>query len=220
MTIKQIKNLTDNITNKYQNGYLSGQEFNDLFRAAETSYQNFLIGNLHQFRATRTPVSMVGLDMTKSVVERLSPFRVTITATVGDTGEVSKSSNIAAVEAINKEDGTRVKFVHPNRLSYYLNSVVWDLASNPIYVDYDTYWKFYPDTIEVVITAITTPPHSKWAFTTVGDREMYDNINSVDPIWKDADCLEIVGRMCKLIGVALKDGELMQFGQGITLQGE
>jgi hypothetical protein len=220
MTIKQIKNLLDVITNKYQNGYLSGQEFNDLFRAAEIGYQNLLLGNLHQMRSGR-PLPMIGLDMNKAVVEKLSPFRTAINATVTASGEISKSSNIVAIETMNKADGTRIKFVFPNMVSYYLNSAVWDLAANPIYTEYDTYFRFYPDTLgAIVITGIKTPPHSKWAFTLVGDSEVYDNVNSVDPIWKDADCLEILGRVCKLAGVSLKDGELMQFGQGVTIQGE
>lgn len=131
-------------------------------------------------------------------------------------------SDVVAVETINKADGTRIYWVAPNRLSYYLNSSVWDLATQPIYTEYDTYYKVYPNTtvFDVVITAIRRPPYSKWAYTVVDDVEVYNNVASTDPLWKDVDIVDIIGRMCKNIGISLKDGELTNYGQSIINQGE
>jgi hypothetical protein len=158
--------------------------------------------------------------MTKASVEKLSPFRFTITVNSGASGEVYKQTDMAALEAMNKADGTRVYMVAPNRLSYYLNSSVWDLTTQPIYAEYDTYYQVYPSGIDIVITGIKFPPMSKWAYTYAGDTQVYDNMNSSDPIWKDMDTVEIIGRMCKHIGVSLKDGELMNYAQSIINQGE
>jgi hypothetical protein len=219
MTIKQVKNIIDFVTNKYQLGYMSGEEFNQIFRLSELSYLSFLAGNLHQFSPGR-PIPRVGLGMTKSNVEKLSPFRFTVSVNSGTAGEVSKMSDVAAVETMNKADGTRIYWVAPNRLSYYLNSSVWDLSTQPVYSEYDTYYKVYPSNIDIVITAIRVPPYSKWAYDVVNDVEVYNNISSTDPLWKDVDVVEIIGRMCKHIGISLKDGELSNYGQSIINQGE
>lgn len=219
MTIKQVKDIIDFVTNKYQLGYISGSEFNLMFRAAEVAHMSFLTGNLHQFTPGR-PVPRVGLDMTKQVAEKLAPFRYTISVPVPSNGEIGKMSDVAAVETMNKTDGTRLYYVAPNRLSYYLNSSVWDINEQPIYAEYDTYYRVYPSNIDVVITAIRTPPYSKWAFNVIDNMEVYDNLSSIDPLWKDPDVMEIIGRMCKAIGVSLKDGELMNYGQSVINQGE
>jgi hypothetical protein len=219
MTIKQVKNIIDFVTNKYQLGYMSGEEFNSIFRLAEVSNMSFLIGKLQQYQPGR-PIPRVGLDMNKQIVERLAPFRFTVAANNGSLGEVRKMSDIAAVETMNKTDGTRIYWVAPNRLSYYLNSSVWNLDNQPVYAEYDTYYRVYPANMDIVITAIRVPPYSKWAYNVVDDVEIYDNLGSTDPIWKDVDVVEIIGRMCKHIGVSLKDGELMNYAQSIINQGE
>lgn len=219
MTIKQVKETFDFITNKYQLGYLSASEFNKIFRDSEIAQQSFLIGKLQQYQPGR-PIPRVALDQTKQIVERLAPFRFTTTVNSGASGEISKISDAAAIETMNKADGTRIYFVAPNRLSYYLNSSVWSLTDQPIYAEYDIYYRTFPSNLDVIITAIRTPPYSKWAYTTVDDVEIYDNINSVDPIWKDIDVVEIIGRMCKEAGVSLKDGELMNYGQSVINNGE
>jgi hypothetical protein len=219
MTIKEIKSFFDFITNKYQLGYVSGDEFNRLWRISELSHMDSLLGKEQQFSQGR-PVPRWGLDVTKRNVEGLAPFRYTITVNSGASGEISKMTDVAAIETVNKTDGTKLQFVSPNRLSYILNSSVWNITDQPVYAEYDTYYRTYPENISVVITAIKTPPFSKWAYIFIDENEVYDNLNSVDPIWKSTDCIEIIGRMCKHVGVSLKDGELVQYGQSIINQGE
>lgn len=214
MKIKEIKEQFEIITNKYQDGSFNGDEFNILFRKAEMSYLNFLIGNLHI--PTKT-----GLGINKQVIEKLAPFRKTVSGTIGIDGSMSKPNNISIVEGMNKKTGQSIRLVPANKIDGYVNSSVYDVNNNPIYTEYDTYWRFYPESLgEVVATVIQHPPPSKWAYTMVSDREVYDDTNSVDPLWKENDIEEIVGRMMKATGVSLKDPEITQFGQSVTQTGE
>ena len=219
MTIKDVKDIIDFITNKYQLGYVSGDEFNKIFRISELGYLSFLLGNQHQYNPGR-PVPRVGLNMSKANTERLAPFRFTLATPSGVSGEISKMSDVAAIETMNTVDGKKLTYVSPNRLSYYLNSAVWNLVDQPIYVEYDTYYRTYPENLSVVVTAIRMPPFTKWEYDVIDDIEVYNNARSVDPIWKPLDVVEIIGRMCKHIGVSLKDGELMNYAQSIINQGE
>jgi hypothetical protein len=219
MTVKQVKSLIDFLANKYQLGYISGDEFNLTFRAAEMSHLSYLLGNTHQLQPGR-PVPRFGLNMTKANTERLAPFRFTVSINSGVSGEIPKMSDVVAVEAMNRVDGVPLYYVAPNRVSEYVNSAVRDLTVDPIYTEYDTYFRTFPSSLDVVVTAIRVPPTTRWAYNVIDDVEVYDNTASSDPIWKPGDTLEIVGRMCKLIGVSLKDGELMNYGQSIINQGE
>lgn len=226
MTIKRVKEIIDDLSNKEQLGYLSGAEFNNLFRISELSHFNFLLGNPTQYSPGR-PVPRVGLGMTKAIDERLAPFRVTIEYNIfGDDSKFDKPVDLVAIEAINGDDGTPICPVTHAALGRLLKSSVWDLRENPVYCDYDTYIQvFHPDLSDasfgfITITGITTPPESIWAYTVDGDIETYSPTGSIDPWWLDSDIYRIIGIMCKHVGIKLQDGVLMQSGQSIINQGE
>lgn len=221
MTIKNVYEIVTYIMNKHQGGYLNAAEFNLNFRKAELDHMDYLIG---EFRRTqyqgRVPVGPQ-LGINKKLNESLSPFRKPISLNTGDSGEVGKPNNMAIVEAMNMPDGTPIVPQQPERLGVRMKSVVNPPSKQPIYAEYDTYWKVYPiDMGAFVATVIEYPPFSKYAVTVVSSREVYDSANSVDPIWRNGDLMEIIGRMLKTIGVNLKDGELLQYAQSIINQGE
>jgi hypothetical protein len=160
--------------------------------------------------------------MSKLISEALSPFRSTIGGAIGASGEMDKPTNVKVVESFNKQDGTNIRFISPEKLGYVLTSEVVPLsASNPIYVEYDTYWRIYPENIgAVVATVIEMPPPSKWAYTLDSDeREIYSSTSSIDPLWKESDMLKIIARLLKQFGVSVKDGELMQYSENIINNG-
>ena len=65
------------------------------------------------------------------------------------------------------------------------------------------------------------PADVKWNYTLDGSgRPVYTSTGSVDPLWKDNDIDELVGRAAKIIGVSFKEPTLSQFGQGVINTGE
>lgn len=222
MTIKNVYDITNFLINKHQGGFLNYIEFNNAFRLAELEHMDYLTGEFRQLQYGR-PIPRIGIGMNKKITESLSPFRKTLSLNTGQYGEIGKPNNVAVVDAMNKtSDGTPIIPVQPEHLGNRLKSVVVSLDNHPVYVEHDTYWKIYPENIgSIVATIIEYPPFSKYAVTVDGTgRESYDNANSVDPIWKNRDVIEIIGRMLKSIGLHLKDGEAMQYAQSIINQGE
>lgn len=221
MTIAHIYQTVFDIINKHQGGYLSADEFNRHFRNAELHHMDFLIGELRRYQYGR-PVPNVGIGMSKKINEALAPFRKTIAINTGTTGEVPKPNNVAIAEAMYRVDGVEIRPVQAEELGEAIRNSVVKIENNPRYVEYNTYWMVYPNDMgSGIATVIENPPYSKYAITVnASGREEYDSVNSVDPIWKNGDVVEIIGRMIKTIGVNLKDGELMQYAQSIINQGE
>lgn len=220
MTSKSIYDAVCYIINKHQGGHLSAAEFNQNFRVAEMHHMDFLVGELRRYQPGR-PVPIVGIGMSKKINEALAPFRKTIPINTGTTGEVPKPNNISIVEAMYKNDGNPIRPVQAEELSEVLQNTIVKIEDHPRYVEYNTYWMVYPNNLGTgIATVIENPPHSKYAVTVVNGREVYDSSNSIDPIWKNGDVVEIIGRMLKTIGVNLKDGEVMQYAQSVINQGE
>lgn len=84
----------------------------------------------------------------------------------------------------------------------------------PIYLRYSTYLQFYPITLgNAILTYLKQPPTSKWAYTLVSNRPVYDAVNSVQPIWSLTDINKIIYLVMQDCGINVRDQEAELFGQ-------
>ena len=91
----------------------------------------------------------------------------------------------------------------------YINNPI-DAPTNtePIYTEIGTNFKFWPATLgSAKIIYFKRPADAKWAYT--GDL-VYDSVNSVQLEWPENDHLDIVYRTLGIIGINLKDGDLIR----------
>ena len=81
---------------------------------------------------------------------------------------------------------------------------------------------FYPITLgTAVLSYVSVPPQIVWGYTLDGNgRPVYSSGTSVQPVWYDADKLEIISRALKLIGLNLQMGQLEQYANQVTNQGQ
>jgi hypothetical protein len=115
----------------------------------------------------------------------------------------------------------RVRYTQQESLYSYYNSTIDPVATNPIYMITSTGFQFYPITIgTVTLNYIKEAPSIVWAYTTVSGRPVYSSGTSVQPVWADVDLLEIITRALKLIGLNLQDGQLQQYANQVTQQGQ
>jgi len=49
---------------------------------------------------------------------------------------------------------------------------------------------------------------------------VYNPVGSVNPQWYDNDIDEVVGRALKILGVSIKEGALLNYGQQVIQSGE
>lgn len=211
------------IANKSQNGYITPQQFNLSINQAQNSYLNYLLGEFQQYAPTR-PIGRVEMGMNEILQQRLSPFiDVPYTLTVDVSGQSSYPPNYQQIVAMYTNTGfSRIRYVEQDKLYSYYNSVIDPLSTNPIYSIYSDGFQFYPTTIaNAKISYIRTPPEIIWAYIEDDNgRPIYDSGNSVDPLWNDVDCLDIISRALSMVGVNLQSAAILQYSNQIKQGGQ
>jgi len=223
MSIDTIYKIVQFISNKWEIGYITPEEFNRTFNIAQINLFNFLIGNSEQYQYG-SPKSRVGTGTPQRVSESLSPFfvRETLAVTSGEVTKPSQYSNVIAMRTTTNEYISRTE---SDRLSTKLKSVVAPISTtNALYVDGATTFYIYPTTgiTSVVLDYYKKPLDANWAYTVVNGRPTFNNTfpPSVNPLWRDTDVVKVIGRQLKLLGVHLKDQEISQYANTIIQTGE
>ena len=209
------------ICRKNQLGSLSPSDFNDAVSIAQNNYYDFLVGRLEQYRYDR-PIPRVGLNMTDNVTSRLSPFLTSSTVTVS-SGKITKPTGFNKLAAMLTPNNYRLYRIDYNRLPERLSDSIDPIdEENAFFVEEGTDFLIYPTTLpEITLKYYVVPTPLKWNYTTDGSgRPVYNPTGSVQPLWLTNDIDEIIGRAAKIIGVSLKDGTAMQFGESVIQKGE
>lgn len=222
MNVNDVYSLMRFISRKNQLTSLSPSEFQIAFNAASRNYYDFLVGRIEQYRYDK-PTPRVGLSMTDNVVGRLTPYMVSASLSV-TSGSVTKPNNFNKLLAMNTPNNFAVKRFEQNRLAKRLKDTVDPIdESNAFYVEETSVWKIFPTTgiATVTLKYLALPTNVIWAFTLDGSgRPVYNAGASVDPQWKDNDIDEVVGRALKILGVSIKEGALLNYGQQVIQTGE
>jgi len=207
--------------NKAQNGYLTPSEFNLTINQAQVSYQDSLLGEFQQYQPGR-PQARINYSQNENIRQRLTPLLATTALVVNaGTGAIAYPGDYVQADSLLTSTVQRVRYTQQDSLYSYLNSTIDPVATNPIYMITSTGFQFYPITIgTVTLNYIKEAPSIVWAYTTVSGRPVYSSGTSVQPVWADVDLLEIIARALKLIGLNLQDGQLQQYANQVTQQGQ
>lgn len=228
MNINTVKEWFEFVCNKYQKGYISGAEFNNLFNQCQLQYYDFLIGHIEQFQPGR-PVTRVGIGV-EAVMTKLSPFIKQNNSLTVTTQQATKpTSNTGFGRLLAMYDGANKKLdrVEHDKKGGRISSTVLPVANNPFYVEYATTWEIWPASIATVkIDYLPQKPDDiVWGYTVTSGREVYaatggTNGNSVHPLWYDTEIAAILARMFKATGVVLDDAQIMNYGQSVINMGD
>jgi len=223
MSVDFMYKLMFFITNKSQNGYLTPQQFNLSICQSQISYMNYLLGEFQQYSPGR-PVARVELGMNEILAQRLAPFVDPIyTLTINGSGVSPYPPNYEQIVAMFTNTGLqRVRYAEKDKIYSLVNSVIDPVATNPIYSIQSDGFQFYPITLaNAKISYVKTPPEIIWAYIEDDNgRPIYDTGNSVDPLWNDVDCLEIITRALSMVGVNLQSAAVIQYANQITKGGQ
>jgi hypothetical protein len=217
--------------NKAQNGYLTPSDFNLVINQAQTSYQDYLLGEFQQYQYGR-PQARINYSQNENIRQRLTPLITEATLTInGTTGESPYPADYVQVDSIITSDFKRVRYTQQDSLYSYYNSEIDPIATNPVYLIEPNKFQFYPKTLgSAILTYVKNAPDIVWAYTTVSGRPVYaptqtgvgvtPTTGTVQPVWDDVDLLEIITRALKLIGLNLQDGMVAQYANQITQTGQ
>jgi hypothetical protein len=219
--IDSIKQIVDFVSNKYQNGYLSGAEFNLLWAQAENNYYSFLLGPVEQYQPGR-PVPRVGLGMSETILAKLQPFIAKNHSATVTSGQLPVPADFERILAIRTmSDGEIVYVEHDRKPAALRDKIDPVTTSAPIYTPYATYWEINPSTVTTVkLDYMKTLPETKWNWSDGSGREIYNPTGSVDPLWRPTEIISIVGRLFLMLGISIKDSELIQYSNKIINTGE
>jgi hypothetical protein len=231
MNVNDMYRICQFAVNKAQNGYLTPSEFNLIINQAQVSYQDYLLGEFQQYQYGR-PQARINYSQNENIRQRLSPLITEATLTInGTSGEAPYPADYVQADAVRTTTFDRVRYVQQDSLYSYYNSKIDPIATNPIYLLEPTGFQFYPKTLgSAILTYIKDAPSIVWAYTTVAGRSVYaptqtgvgvtPTTGTVQPIWDNVDLLEIIARALKLIGLNLQDGQVQQYANQVTQQGQ
>lgn len=229
MNVNDMYRICQFAVNKAQNGYLTPSEFNLTINQAQVSYQDYLLGEFQQYQYGRAQ-ARIDYSQNENIRQRLSPLITSDTLTINGSGKAAYPADYVQSDTIITTAFNRVRFAQQDTLYSYYNSQIDPIATNPIYLLEPTGFQFYPVTLgSAILTYIKDAPEIIWGYTLVSGRPVYNPATynpstqpagSQQPVWDNVDLLEIIARALKLIGLNLQDGQVQQYANQVTQQGQ
>lgn len=204
-TIDECKRLLQyRATKGGYNGNISPDDFNLIWPRAEQRHFNKLYTQY---------------ELSQEIGECLMPFKTDpINANIDGTGKYTKPSNILHIDSMRvafSGSQREVRRFSDDRIANKLSSR-YDppTLEFPVYVEYKTYIQFYPiDLGQAIFVYLKDLTKSKWAYTLVGGRPIYDEANSVQPLWSEDDIDEISYIALSDIGINMRDQMVDAFAE-------
>jgi hypothetical protein len=222
MTANEMYLIVQYAINKNQNGYLDSDEFSRLANVAQDGYVSYLLGSFQTYQAGR-PIAKVELGQNSVVRQRLTPAIYGYTLNVDASGFAPYPADYIQTDSMWSIYGyKRVRWADQDKWYSMYNSVIDPVATNPIYMIKDKGFEFAPANItQAKMSYVKEPPRIYWGYDIdANGRRVYSPINSVDPIWDNVSCLEIIVRILSLAGLNLQLNNVMQYSEQIKQQGQ
>lgn len=202
-------------------GDITPDEFNNIINRAQYSYQNYLIGEIQQYQYGR-PISRIDYSQNEKIRQRLSPFVSTPTTLTVVAGVASYPADYILTDAMLTSDNKKVRYAAQDKLANILEDEIDPIDETPTYTIDEDGLTFYPTaTANPKLIYIKKAPAIVYATELdVNGREVYDPANSVDPVWNEMDCMEIVVRALAIMGVPLQLGQVQAYAQNIKQNGQ
>jgi hypothetical protein len=226
MTIDEVYKIVTYLVDKYQGTYLSPEDFNSIINMAQSQYLESLVdgtGNVN----SNNKNSPAGLIVNSAISDRLSKFYTEAPLTV-TAGVAPKPANMNTATSLRTSANRPIKKVFDDNLANHLvNPIDAPTNTDAIYMEFGDNFKFYPSTVAAPILGYIRNPNTMvWAYTgnlvysAAGGPSVVPTTGSVQPEWGDADMNEIIYRAIGIIGINLKDGDLLRVSQTIKNEGQ
>lgn len=228
MKVDVMYRIMQFIINKSQAGYFGPADFNLIINQAQRSYMNFLFGDVQQYQPGR-PIPKVSISLTQTTREILTAFIAPpVTLTIDADGLSPYPSDFQRADAMYTVEMNRIKFVQQDFLWSYLKSRINPVITNPIFLIEGDGFKFYPNTTynavalsQAKLSYVKTPTDIVWGSTPDGNgRPIYNSGSSVDPLWYDLDCMQVIARALRMVGVNLQLNVISEYAEEIIKTGE
>lgn len=205
-----------------QQGYVSPSDFNLVINQAQRSYQDWLVGEYQSYQPGR-PVSKVSFGQNQNVRQSLTPTIYGYILNLDSTGFSPYPGDFEKVDAMWTLYGNnRIRYIPQDDLWSVYNSRIDPYQSNPFYLIEDLGFRFYPRSLnQTKLSYVREAPAIIWGYITdVNGLPVYNAATSANPVWADLDCLEIIARALRLIGVNLDANVISAYAEEIKNVGQ
>jgi hypothetical protein len=117
-----------------------------------------------------------------------------------------------------------IRFVNQPRLASFWGSAIDPITEdgNHIYTLREAGIQFYPEHIGLArMSYVRTPPSIVWGYTEDSNGiPQWNPATSQNPVWGDTDCLQIIVRALRLVGVNLSSAAISQYANEVKMQGQ
>lgn len=224
MNSNQVYKLMLDIVGKnVQQGYLSPDDFYTYINAAQAEYLDYLLGEYQQYQAGR-PIAVVEIGNKERIRNSISPLIYNITLTPNTTtGIASLPSDYEMVDAMWEIYGFyNIRFVNQPRLASFHQSKIDPIQDNPVYLLKHEGFQFYPVDLGLArMSYVRTPPSIVWGWVADSNgNPVWNPATSQDPVWADADMLNIIARALRMFGVQVDSNTVSQYANEIKYKGQ
>lgn len=220
--------LMQSIINKNQQGYLSPDDFNYFINEASKSLFNEYRGKIAQYLNGR-PTPKAGYGRTQLITETLSYFFETAALTLASGIATIPDDHIETIDVSSTYNSGRVliRRVEHDRFYNYTNSVIDTPTTEfPIYMENNQEFQFSPTSLTgVQINYLKAPVTANWGYTiSLAGRPTYAptggvNGNSVNLEWDETEISNVVMRAISLMGISVKDQQMINWAEAQKAQG-
>lgn len=199
----------------------SPSEVMEVLHHAQMGYVMDKIGNPAKYQVGH-PIPPVSYQITKMVSEHLRPL------VKGETIPVTNGSFFVPQDFLYptslrlSKNGGKVDIVDDDKVSDRLASKIRIVdKDHPIVEISGNGYTVHPSTgvPSVYLKYLKIPPKPVYSTDILGDNEVYNDSKSVDLVWNGMAKEEIIARALQALGLNVKDGTVLNFGQYKTQQG-
>lgn len=231
MDANTVYNTIIYVANQFQRGNISPQRLNLIVQQGQTSFLDYCLGQMQQYQYG-SPNARVQYGVNETARQRLTPFINPVSTLIIDaTGLAPYPPSFEQVDAMymNVPARTRIRFVPQHKAPNYISDPIDPIDTNPVYLLESGGFRFYPNTNfdgvalgTALLSFVQTPAAFNWVGTPfdANGRPQYNAGASAGLAWYDVDCLEIMSRALRMVGVNLGAGEVNQYAENIIKGGQ
>jgi len=235
MTIDEAYKIVTYLVDKYQGAYIAPDDFNMIINMAQNQYIESIVDGTGNINSNNRK-SPAGIIVNSPVSDRLSKFYTEVNLNAA-TGIITKPADSWTITSIRTSSNRPVKKVFDDNLATHLtNPIDAPTSIDPIYMEAGDKIKIFPavpppTVLSYTIGYIRKPNRMVWAYyddlvhlpqgvPTPSGKVLIPSSGSKDPEWGDADMNEIIYIAVGLIGINLKDVDLIRASQTIKNEGQ
>ncbi len=231
MTIDKVYKIVTYLVDKHQGTYIAPEDFNTIINMAQYQYLESMIDKTGNVNSNNRN-SPTGMIVNSSISDKLSKLYVEESLNL-TSGVAGKPNGMWTATSLRTSTNRPIKKVFDDNLATNLsNPIDSPTVADPIYMEVANGFKFYPSNAgSPVLGYIRTPIEMVWAYyddlvhlpqgvATPAGKVLIPSGGSKDPEWGVSDMNEIIYIAIGIMGIPLKDVDLIRASQTIKNEGQ